>query len=128
MSVSRGCRGCLRAKARRWPVNSAPRSAASLISLAIAARCGLSATASARNIDRAGDDGEHVVEVVRDAAGQLADGFHLLGLLELFLGRNLLGDIPDKSIDDVTIAAAKRGERDFGAEIRAVAPQCDGAS
>ena len=33
------------------------------------------------------DDRQHVVEVVRDAAGQLADGLHLLGLHEAFLGR-----------------------------------------
>ena len=47
MSVSRGCRGCLRAKASSWAVSSAPRSAASAISLAIEANGGLSATASA---------------------------------------------------------------------------------
>ncbi len=33
--------------------------------------------------DGAGDDGQDVVEVVRDAAGQLADRFHLLGLAVL---------------------------------------------
>ncbi len=31
------------------------------------------------------DDGQQVVEVVRDAAGQLADRLHLLGLAQLFL-------------------------------------------
>jgi hypothetical protein len=32
------------------------------------------------------DDGEKVVEVVRDAARELADRLHLLGLAELLLG------------------------------------------
>ena len=31
------------------------------------------------------DDGQEIVEVVRDAAAQLADGFHLLELTELLL-------------------------------------------
>ena len=34
----------------------------------------------------ADDAGEHVVEVVRDAAGELADGLHLLRLAKLRLG------------------------------------------
>jgi hypothetical protein len=34
----------------------------------------------------AGDHGQHVVEVVRDAAGELADGVELLRLLQLVLG------------------------------------------
>ena len=42
-------------------------------------------------VDAADDDGEHVVEVVRDAAGQLADRFHLLDLAELGLGGLALG-------------------------------------
>ena len=33
--------------------------------------------------DGAGDDGQNIVEVMRDAAGQLADRLHLLGLAEL---------------------------------------------
>ena len=35
------------------------------------------------DFDRAGDDGENIVEVVRDAAGQLTDRFHFLGLAKL---------------------------------------------
>ena len=35
----------------------------------------------------ADDDGEQIVEVVRDAAGQLADGFHLLRLPQRLLGQ-----------------------------------------
>ena len=38
-------------------------------------------------VDAADDHREHIVEVVRDAAGQLADRFHLLDLAQLRLGR-----------------------------------------
>ena len=44
-----------------------------------------------RQVDAADDHGEHIVEVVRDAAGQLADGFHLLDLAKLRLGRLAFG-------------------------------------
>ena len=47
-SVSCGCSGCLRAKASRCWVRSAPRDAASSIILVMAASCGSSSTASAR--------------------------------------------------------------------------------
>src|SRR3954451_23408487 len=45
------------------------------------------------NADAAGDDGEDVVEVVGDAAGELTDRLHLLRLAELRLGGALLGEI-----------------------------------
>ena len=48
MSISAGCSGCFLAKASRLDVSRAPRSAASLISFATAASCGLSLTPSAR--------------------------------------------------------------------------------
>ena len=41
----------------------------------------------------AADDGEQVVEVVGHAAGQAADGLHLLRLAELLLQLAALGDI-----------------------------------
>ena len=43
--------------------------------------------------DGPGDDGQNVVEVVRDAAGQLADRFHLLGLAVLRLRSLLLRQV-----------------------------------
>ena len=46
-----------------------------------------------QNADGAGDDRQDVVEVVGDAAGELADRVHLLGLPELGFGGALLGDI-----------------------------------
>ena len=46
-----------------------------------------------QDADGSGDDGEDIVEVVRHAAGQLADGFHLLRLAELGFGGLLLGQV-----------------------------------
>jgi hypothetical protein len=39
------------------------------------------------------DRGQHVVEVVRNAAGELADRFHALGMRELRLGMFLVSDV-----------------------------------
>ena len=41
----------------------------------------------------AGDDREHVVEIMRDAAGEFADRVELLGLLQLALGFARLRDV-----------------------------------
>ena len=46
-----------------------------------------------QNADGAGDDGQDVVEVVRDAAGQLADRVHLLRLPQLGFGGLLFGQV-----------------------------------
>ena len=52
---------------------------------------------------RVADDGlEHVVEVVRDAACELADGLHLLGLGELLLQLALLGGV--QRVEDGALA------------------------
>ncbi len=40
----------------------------------------------ADHVEAAQHDGQEVVEVVRDAAGELADGFHLLRLAQRLLG------------------------------------------
>ena len=42
-------------------------------------------------IEAADDDREHIVEIVGDAAGELADRLHLLDLAELRLGGGALG-------------------------------------
>ena len=47
----------------------------------------LALDAAQREIEIADDRGEQVVEVVRDAAGEAADRFHLLRLAQRFLGR-----------------------------------------
>ena len=49
--------------------------------------------AAAQEIGRRADDGQEVVEVVRDAAGQLADRLHLLRLAQRFLALAALGDV-----------------------------------
>ena len=48
-----------------------------------------------QQIRKADDGRQHVVEVVRDAARQIADGFHLLGLRNPVLELLLLGRIDD---------------------------------
>ncbi len=45
-----------------------------------------------QQFQRADDAGEEIVEVVRDAAGELADGFHLLRLAQGFFGVLAFGD------------------------------------
>ena len=52
-----------------------------------------------QDFDRSGDDGQDIVEVVRDAAGELADRFHLLGLPDPVLGRDLVGEVADESVE-----------------------------
>ena len=56
-----------------------------------------------QEVGEADDRGQHVVEVVRDAAGELADRLHLLALRELLLERALLGDV--EGIDDRRLLA-----------------------
>ena len=46
-----------------------------------------------KDFDRAGDDGEDVVEIMGDAAGELPDRIHLLGLTQPFLGLVLVGHV-----------------------------------
>ena len=56
---------------------------------------------------RVSDDGrQEVVEVVGDAAGELADGLHLLGLAELLLEDLLLADV--SHVDEEVERAARR--------------------
>src|SRR5207245_2121992 len=54
----------------------------------------------------AADYGEQVVEVVRHAAGQPADGFHLLRLAELLFQLPALGDIDTDAAEESSAAAA----------------------
>ena len=53
-----------------------------------------------QDLDGTGDDGENVVEVVGNAAGQLADGFHLLCLRQLLLlFDQLFGSLLDAALE-----------------------------
>src|SRR5262245_1945435 len=122
ISVSRGSNGCLRAKARRRLVSSAPRRAAAAINLVASASCGLSPTCNAisQNADDRSDRREHVVEVVRYAAGQLADRFHLLRLAHLFLGSELRGDVAHQQVVNIAAAPAYAAHRYFHLDLVAV--------
>ena len=53
----------------------------------------LAEIAAAQEVGRGAYDGEKIVEIVRDAAGQLADRIHLLGLAQRLLGLPPLGDV-----------------------------------
>ena len=48
-----------------------------------------------QQIGKADDRRQHVIEVMRDAAREIADGFHLLSLRDAALERLLLGCIDD---------------------------------
>ena len=61
-----------------------------------------------------GDDREQVVEVVRDAAGQLAERFHLLRLEQLLLQPPLLV-FGDDTIGDV--ASFRNQQRDMTGSV-----------
>ena len=49
--------------------------------------------AAAQEIGRGADDGQQIVEIVRHAAGQLSDRFHLLRLAQRFLALAAFGDV-----------------------------------
>ena len=51
------------------------------------------------------DDSEDVIEIMGDAAGELTDGFHLLGLAELVFEAFLAGDVAEKSEEKRGVAA-----------------------
>ena len=59
------------------------------------------------DVEPADDDRQQVVEVVRDAAGQLAQRLHLLALAELLLRGLELGDVArfEQQIDDLAVVA-----------------------
>ena len=76
------------------------------------------------------DDAEHVVEIVGDAAGEAADGFHLLGLEELILelgpfvfGLPAFGDVARHPQDhgDLSILVRDEGRDDLRRDEGSVA-------
>ena len=84
----------------------------------------------AQGVEVAGDDGEQVVEVVGEAAGELADGFHLLGLDQRGLSRPAactLGAYEATSEDDAapggcqTLPGRHRGPASAGALLALLA-------
>jgi hypothetical protein len=62
-----------------------------------------------------------IVEIMGDAAGELADRFHLLGLPDPFLRRDLVGEVAEKSVEQKAAAGLQRGDAEFRREFPAVA-------
>ncbi len=80
-----GCSICWRPKASSWRVSAVARSAARVISSSRCRPQRLAGQLLAEHLAGAGDHLQEVVEVVGDAAGQLADRLHLLRLQQLDL-------------------------------------------
>ena len=78
-----------------------------------------------QQIGIADDRGQHVVEVMRDAAGELADRLHLLALREILLQRALLGRVEreDGGARALVAAADRRPRRRSAPSARAGAFQ-----
>ena len=109
----RGASICLRLKARSCRVSDEARSAALAISWAGTAQVRLGAETFQQKFRVARDHHQQIVEVVRDAAGQAADGFHLLRLPQLLLQGAALGDVLGKEFEyDSAFAAI--GDRAAG--------------
>ncbi len=71
----------------------APCWAARLISSARCCKVRIVREGVDEDLGIAENDGQQIVEVVRDAAGELPDGLHLLRLAQLLLGPALVGDV-----------------------------------
>jgi hypothetical protein len=87
----------------------------------MAASCGSFSTASAR-ISIPGDHRQDIVEIMRDAAGELADGFHLLGLAKPVLRRDLVSEVAQEAVEHESVAAFQRGDAQFDLDLLAVTP------
>src|SRR5271168_2005050 len=78
------------------------------------------------------DDHEEIVEVVGDAAGETADGFHFLSLAELFFELMTLGNVLGDDEADPAAAISKFVGDDldvhFLAVFSAVLPDADVAA
>jgi hypothetical protein len=64
-----------------------------------------------KKIREADDGGQHVVEIVGDAARQLADGFHFLGLCKALFKRLLLRHVDDVELPLRRCDRDRRGDR-----------------
>ena len=124
-----GRRVCLRENASRCRTSAAARLAFCLICMMSWNDGSVGLCAFSRKSVRHHDGGKHVVEVVRDAAGELADHFHLLRLVDLVLQRTPLGGL--EQIDDrglgVAFVLLDRGDEELPpALLAAVEHHLDG--
>ena len=82
-------------------------------------RCRIVLDQPLQQIEVADDDAEHVVEVVRHAAGEVADRLHLLRLRELALDQPAFGDVLHGAGDAADDAVLVRHRPAFDAQQRA---------
>ena len=75
----------------------------------------------AQQVEVADDDAQEVVEVVGEAAGQVADGFHLLRLLELALDGLAAADVANGGDGDEAAVRLLHRERRLDRELGSVA-------
>ena len=68
----------------------------------------------------AGDDGQHVVEVVRHATGQASHGLHLLRVHQLLFEGFALGDVADEGDPEEAVVGFDSAEADFDGKFRAI--------
>ena len=87
-----GASGWRRPKARSCEASFEPREMAADGRLQALLGAAVALDVAGKQLQIAADDLQHVVEVVRDAAGELADRLHLLRLEQLRLGLGALGD------------------------------------
>jgi len=74
-----------------------------------------------QNFDGPRDHRQDIVEVMGDAAGELADGFHLFGLPNPVLRRDLVGQVAYESIEHDSVAAPQRGDAQLDPDLSSVA-------
>ena len=121
-STTRGCKTCCRLKARSWRARSR-RAVGRLEDLVeVGPLRVVFGERFAGHLAVTADDGEQVVEVVRDAAGEAPYGLHLLRLDELSLQTHLVGDVAlhRQVADDPSGGVAHRPDRRVFLEQRSV--------
>ena len=72
------------------------------------------------HLEIAGDHREKIVEVMGDAAGELADGLHLLSLAQLLLHLHARREVPDEAGEDGSAAMLDLPDRELHGKDRAV--------
>ena len=77
--------------------------------LRVSAQRGIGADAFQQEFGVSRDHHQQVVEVVGDAAGEPADGFHLLGLAELLLQGAAFGDVLGEKFEEDGVAVVAEG-------------------
>ena len=117
-SVGFALRDWRRPKARSWDASFAPSCAASRASLTCS-RCSGSLTRGTEHFQIGDDRRQNIVEIVRDAAGELADRLHLLRLAELILHLLAAGQVANEAGEDPPAIRSRFPHRQFHREVHA---------